>query len=124
MPKYTIDFMNIAPDTMEVQQADTLDVSGLVIPADAMQFAFFGEDRKWVAPSYFVTEDVDVGDLASLKSRHPDAHLHCDVDAESFALVTWTHPEGPRWIGKILVPLNDNFAVVTRKGLALVGRTA
>lgn len=124
MPMCTIDFMNIAPDTMEVQQTDTLDVSGLVIPADAMQFASFDEDRKWVAPSYFVTEDVDVGDLESLTSRHPDAHLHGDAVAGSFALVSWTHPEGARWNGKILVPLNDDIAVVTRKGLAFVGRAA
>ena len=124
MPKYTIDFMNIAPDTMEVQRTDTLDVSGLVIPADAMQFAFFDENRKWIAPSYFVTEDVDVGDLAGLQSRHPDAHLHCDVSAETFALVSWTHPEGPQWNGKILVPLNDDIAVVTRNDLAIVGRAA
>jgi hypothetical protein len=124
MLKYTINFMNIAPDTVEVQHVETTDVSGLSVPADAMQFTFFGEDRKWVAPSYFVTEDVDVGDLAGLKSRHPDAHFHCDADAETFALVTWTHPEGSRWNGKILVPLNADFAVVARKDLAVVGKSA
>ncbi|MCV9964471.1 hypothetical protein OIU34_21510 [Pararhizobium sp. BT-229] len=114
MPKYTIDFMNIAPDTMEVQRTDTLDVSGLVIPDDAMQFVFFDEDLKYVAPSYFVTDEIDIGELAELRERHPDAPLHYDPKGEAkAALVSWS--EEPGAVRTMLVPLLEFVAVIERK---------
>jgi hypothetical protein len=128
MSTYTIDFMNIAPDTVEVRKAETTDIVGVAIPADAMQFGFYDKDLKWVAPFYYVTEEVDVGELDRLKARHPDASLHGDdVEADVFALVSWTHPEGERWSGKIIVPLNDDNVVVMRSGsvkIAKVGSRA
>jgi hypothetical protein len=117
MSTYTIDFMNISPDTVQVQETENTAISALVVPDDAMQFAFFDQDRNWIAPHYFVTEEVDVGDMSSLRYRHPDVHLHGDTDAEFYALVSWTHPEGSQWNGKIIVPLNESNAVVTRQGL-------
>jgi signal peptidase I len=123
MSTYTIEFMNIAPDTVEVRKAETTDIAGLVVPADAMQFGFYDNDRKWVAPFYYVTEEVDVGDLVELKARHPKASLHGDdVGADVFALVSWTYPEAERWNGKIIVPLNDDNVVVTRNGLVKIAK--
>jgi hypothetical protein len=121
---YTVDFMNIAPDTVEVAKVETTDISRLVVPADAMQFIFLDEDLKYVAPTYFVTEQVDIGDLKGLKARHPDANLHTGTTADTFALVSWTHPEGERWSGKILVPLGEHAVVVSRKDLSVVAKVA
>ncbi len=123
LSKYTIDFMNIAPDTVEAQNAETTDIAGLAIPADAMQFGFYDNDEKWVAPFYYVTDEVDVGDLERLKARHPDASLHGDAGgADVFALVSWSHPEGEQWNGKMIVPLNDDNAVITRNGLVKIAK--
>jgi hypothetical protein len=122
--RYTVDFMNIAPDTVEVCKVETTDIAGLAVPADAMQFVFLDNGVKYVAPRYFVTEEADTGDLEALKSRHPDAHLLFDAKAETFALVSWTHPDGPCWNGKMIVPLNDDIAVVTRNDLLVVGKAA
>lgn len=114
MSKYTIDFMNIAPDTVEVQRTDTTDISGLIIPADAMQFALFDEDLKYVAPFYFVTDEIDVGELADLQARHREAPLHCDPKGETrAALVSWS--EEPGVIRRMLVPLLEFVAVIERK---------
>lgn len=123
MSEFTIDFMNIAPDTVEVRKTETTDIAGLLIPAEAMQFGFYDDDLKWVAPFYYVTEEVDVGELEDLKARHPEASLHVNGDAvgtEVFALVSWSHPEGEQWNGKIIVPLNDDNAVITRNGLVKI----
>jgi hypothetical protein len=121
MSKYTIDFMNIAPDTVEVRKAETTEIGGLSVPADAMQFGFYDGDMTWIAPFYYVTEEVDVGELEHLKARHPGASLHGgDAGADVFALVSWSHPEGERWSGKIIVPLNDDNVVITRNGLVKI----
>ncbi|MCS4088783.1 hypothetical protein [Rhizobium sp. BK176] len=123
MSEFTIHFMNITPDTVEVRKVETTDLAGLSIPADAMQFGFFDTDLKWVAPFYYVTEEVDVGELEGLKARHPDASLHVNgdlVDTDVFALVSWSHPEGEQWNGKIIVLLNGDNAVITRNGLVKI----
>ncbi|MBY3432588.1 hypothetical protein HFN89_00175 [Rhizobium laguerreae] len=118
MPKYTVDFMNISPDTVEVRMVETTDVSGLVIPADAMQFEFMDEDLKYIEPSYFVTDEVDIGELTDLQARHQAAPLHFPANGVTkAALVSWS--EKPGVVRKIIVPLLGFVAVVERQS----GRT-
>jgi hypothetical protein len=122
MSKFTIDFMNISPDTVKRQAAETTDISGVTIPADAMQFAFFDEDMKYVAPSYFVTDEIDFGQLEELQVRHQNASLHCDPkDEVKVALVSWT--DEPGVVRKTLVPLFEFVAVVDRKSGKVVWPT-
>jgi hypothetical protein len=110
MPKYQIDFSDFSPTTIEVRHADSLDVDGFEVPADAMQFSFYDEKLRWQAPSYFVTNDVEIGPTEEMKAKHGISDVAFDsiaavFDAKESALVTWDHPAGPEWGGKILVPM-------------------
>lgn len=116
MPEYTVEFMDFAPTTIEVRKVCGNDVEGVDVPAHAMQFAFFDADGKRLAPTYFVTDEVDSGDLASLMARHPGADLFAEGTVDgNYALVRWTHPDGEEWDDEIIVPLGKDIAVVTRE---------
>ncbi len=61
---------------MEVRNVATLDVDGVDVPADAMQFSLFDRDRVWVGPAYFATMGVEFGDREDMIARHPNAIVH------------------------------------------------
>lgn len=113
---YLIDFCNAAPDLMEVRNVATLDVDGVDVPADAMQFSLFDRDRVWVGPAYFATNDVEFGGLEDMTARHPNAIVHeppGEFDRSApYGLVTWDHPEGPQWSGSMLVPVIEGITAI------------
>jgi hypothetical protein len=121
MPKYQIDFSDFSPTTVEVRRTDSLDVDGFDVPADAMQFSFYDAELRWHAPSYFVTNDVEIGSADEMKAKHGISDVAFDSIAAVFgasecALVTWDHPSGPEWGGKILVPMVEGqVALFDRK---------
>jgi hypothetical protein len=119
MANYIIDFCDVSPTAVEQRSVETLAVEGLAIPDDCMQFVFLNNDLSFVAPHYFVTETVDFGDLSAMTARYPDARPLFEVktgenDVDQFALITWSHPAGERWAGKLLLQLSELVAVVER----------
>jgi hypothetical protein len=114
---YTIEFMDASPTTIECRQVAVITPDAVEVPRDAMQFAFYDSERKWIAPHYFVTNDAEFGTLDDLASRFPNSPLHAPNGEEvpgscPCALVTWDHPEGSQWMGSMVVPLVDGVTAV------------
>lgn len=125
MPKYQIDFSDFAPTTIEVRHADSLDADGFDVPPDAMQFSFYDEKLRWQAPAYFVTNDVEIGPVEEMKAKHGISNVEFDSvaavsDAKECALVTWDHPAGTEWGGKILVPMVEGQTALFDRSLRKV----
>ncbi|NTF18259.1 hypothetical protein G6L37_07550 [Agrobacterium rubi] len=120
--RYQIEFSNASPDAVEIRRTGSLDVTGIEVPADAMQFAFYDETRRCQAPVYFVTNDVEIGPAEDMKTKHGIldfafvSSTSAVSHAEELALFTWDHPAGPEWSGRFLVPLVEGqIALFDRK---------
>lgn len=124
MSKYLIDFSDLSPTTVQQSRTDTLSLDSVRIPADAMQFTFWKDNGEgnapcYIGPTHYVTDHVCFGDLATLQKRYPDARNHeigeGFFEADNYALVSWTHPKGEQWDGKIIVALQIGVSIVERK---------
>lgn len=115
--------MDVAPSTVEAREVASTSIDGLSFPDDALWFRFLDEKMKVIGPNYFITEEIDVDSLKNMKNRHRDCNMlfgGLENVASKYALVTWPHPDGPQWSGRILLPLDDDFAVVERSSGRLV----
>lgn len=122
-PKPThVEFENQAPDTIEVQPVDVLDVQKLNIPDQAVQFRFIAEKDggipDFVSPVYYLGQEFGTAD--EMKAKYPEYAPNISIWVDEWSVkqvgkVEWDYIfEGERYVGYMLVPLTED-SVLMRK---------
>jgi hypothetical protein len=118
---------NNAPDTVDILEVESMDISGLKLGDDVIRLDFYEKPDHGQDPeaTYYIGVDPEIFHISELAARCPDqAHLAQEYqrfNVSHVAKIAWSYKENGRDYNGYIVPaVCDRIFVVNRKTMAIL----